>query len=276
MPPWRTYVALGDSFTEGVGEPDDHGGWRGWADQLAERLAMTRPYLRYANLAVRGLMLEQILDHQVPAAEHLAPDLVTICAAGNDFLRPRVDPDRLAEHLDTAVVRLRSHGTDVVLFSGLDPHDMRVMHHRRGHVAIYNQHLHAIAHHRGAYLVDLWSMPALRHPLARVPDRMHLSPEAHRRVTLKVCEVLGLPVDDDWRAPWPTVDHRRWPRRRRDDLAFAREHLLPWLGQRLRRRPPGAGRTAKRPLPVPVAQDLADPAGGTRRSSSSCPPPTPA
>lgn len=165
---------------------------------------------------------------------------------------PRADPDRLADRLDAATARLRAGGADVVLFTGFDPRDMRVMHHRRGPIAIYNQHLHAVAERHGAYLVDLWSMPVLRHPLARVPDRMHLSPEAHRRVALKVREVLGLPVDADWRAPWPAVDHRRWPARRREDLTFAREHLLPWLGQRLRRQAPGLGRSAKRPVLAPV------------------------
>src|SRR6478735_8063127 len=32
------YVAIGDSFTEGVGDPDESrpNGWRGWADRVAE------------------------------------------------------------------------------------------------------------------------------------------------------------------------------------------------------------------------------------------------
>jgi lysophospholipase L1-like esterase len=247
---WRTYVAVGDSFTEGVGDPAG-AGWRGWADRLAERLAVHRPGLRYANLAVRGLLLDQILDEQVPVAEDMEPDLVTVCAAGNDFLRPRVDPDRLADRLETAVARLRAGGADVVVFTSFDPRDMRLLHHRRGPIAIYNQHLHAIAQRHRAHLVDLWSMSVLRHPLARVDDRMHLSPEAHRRVALRVCEVLGLPVDGDWRAPWPDRDGRPWLTRRRDDLAFTREHLLPWAGERLRRRPAGIDRAAKRPHLLP-------------------------
>ena len=41
--PWRRYVALGDSFTEGIGdpEPESPGGYRGWADRVAETLAVT-------------------------------------------------------------------------------------------------------------------------------------------------------------------------------------------------------------------------------------------
>lgn len=53
---WNTYVALGDSFTEGVGDPDPTrpNGLRGWADRVAEQLAVDNPSLRYANLAIRG------------------------------------------------------------------------------------------------------------------------------------------------------------------------------------------------------------------------------
>jgi hypothetical protein len=33
------YVALGDSSTEGLDDPDGAGGYRGWADRLAEHVA---------------------------------------------------------------------------------------------------------------------------------------------------------------------------------------------------------------------------------------------
>ena len=39
-PSWRRYVAIGDSFTEGIGDPEpaSPGGHRGWADRVAEVL----------------------------------------------------------------------------------------------------------------------------------------------------------------------------------------------------------------------------------------------
>jgi lysophospholipase L1-like esterase len=60
--PWTRYVALGDSFTEGIGdpEPESVGGNRGWADRLAEVLSDGQPDFSYANLAVRGKILSQI------------------------------------------------------------------------------------------------------------------------------------------------------------------------------------------------------------------------
>lgn len=51
-----SYAAIGDSFTEGVGDPGPGDSYLGWADRLAVLLADQREEhdFRYANLAVRG------------------------------------------------------------------------------------------------------------------------------------------------------------------------------------------------------------------------------
>src|SRR5579875_2532740 len=91
--PVEKFVALGDSFTEGLEDPDPRGGYRGWADRFAEMLAITHPGLRYANLAVRGKMLGEVVTDQLPVALTMAPALVSVAAGGNDLLRPSADPD---------------------------------------------------------------------------------------------------------------------------------------------------------------------------------------
>jgi lysophospholipase L1-like esterase len=40
---WGCYVALGDSFTEGLDDLGPDGAYRGWADRLAEALAVGAP-----------------------------------------------------------------------------------------------------------------------------------------------------------------------------------------------------------------------------------------
>src|SRR6266581_8168 len=100
----HSYVALGDSFTEGLDDLTGvDGGYRGWADRFAERLAAGQPGLRYANLAIRGKTVQQVADEQVPAAISLQPGLVSIAAGGNDLLRPSADPDALAERFDEVI-----------------------------------------------------------------------------------------------------------------------------------------------------------------------------
>ncbi|MFC9973361.1 SGNH/GDSL hydrolase family protein [Spirillospora sp. NPDC127200] len=249
-----TYVALGDSFTEGMNDPypgqDDV--FRGWADRLAEHLAAAHPGLRYANLAVRGKLLHQIAADQVPLAVELRPDLVTLCAGGNDIIRPGSDPDALAVEFDGAVRRLRATGARVVLFTGFDTRGLRSGHRIRGKAATYNMHLRAIADRRGCTVVDLWSMPIFNDPRAWYEDRLHLSSEGHRRLALRVAEVLGVPAEGDWREPWPPVDPVPWLEMRREDARWARTYLLPWVARRARGRSSGDGREPKRPTPLPL------------------------
>lgn len=54
--PGSRYVAQGDSFPEGVGDPEPRspGGLRGWADRVAEELGIGQRDFAYANLAIRG------------------------------------------------------------------------------------------------------------------------------------------------------------------------------------------------------------------------------
>ncbi|MCD2194103.1 SGNH/GDSL hydrolase family protein [Actinomycetospora endophytica] len=250
---WSTFVAVGDSFTEGVGDVDPRtGAERGWADRVAEALAVRSPDLRYANLAVRGQLLDQIVAGQVERARAMAPDLVSLCAAGNDLLRPSARPADLAHRFEQAVVRLTEGGTAVLVFTGFNTRATPVVDLVGRRLATMNQHIRDIAERRGALLVDLWAMDTLTDPRARADDRLHLNAEGHRRVAARVLEVLGVPTDDDWRDPWPPLDPTPWVRRREEDLRWAREHLLPWVGRRVQGRSTGDGRPPKRPEPVPV------------------------
>jgi lysophospholipase L1-like esterase len=256
----QTFVALGDSITEGVGDPRPDGSWRGWADRAAERMAAAWPGLRYANLAVRGKVLAQVISDQVPVAEALAPDLVSLAVGGNDLLRPGADPDELGQQFSTAVQRLTAASGTVLLFTGFDPGVFPVLRLIRRQVAVYNAHIRVAARRHGCLLVDLWSMPALADRRMWAPDRLHLGPEGHRRVALRACEVLGVPVEADWREVAPagaTVTGYRavpaWVGARRADAQWARAYAMPWLRRRLAGVSTGDGRRPKRPDLLPVS-----------------------
>jgi lysophospholipase L1-like esterase len=253
-----SFVALGDSFTEGLDDPrPDRDGYLGWADRFAEMLATQRPGLRYANLAVRGKMLREVAEEQVPRAIAMAPDLVSLAAGGNDLLRPRADPDALAEQFDEVVRTLLMAGCPVLMFTGFDPR-FPVLRLLRGKVAVFNMHLRAIARRHQCQLVDLWSMKVLCDPRAWSADRLHLTPDAHRRVALRVCEVLGAPVAADWREPWPSAEGiaasqaRVWLAARRTDMRWARVHAAPWVARRVRGVSSGDGINPKRPELLPL------------------------
>jgi lysophospholipase L1-like esterase len=248
---YSSFVAVGDSFTEGLDDPGPNGGYRGWADRLAEHIAASGGPLRYANLAVRGRLLRQIVADQVPRAVELRPELISFSAGGNDLLRPRTDPDVLAVTIEDAVRRLRATGADVLMFTSFDTRDVPVLRRVRGKMAMYNLHVRSIADRHGCRLLDLWSMRLLLDPRAWAQDRLHLSPEGHRRVALAACEVLGVPVAGDWREPWPAAPAAGWLDARISDLRWARTYFLPWIQRRLQGRSSGDGVTAKRPDLLP-------------------------
>ncbi|BAJ32585.1 MULTISPECIES: SGNH/GDSL hydrolase family protein [Kitasatospora] len=249
-----SYAALGDSFTEGLNDPGPGGRHAGWADRLAGMLAERRPEhdFRYANLAVRGRLLDQIVSEQVPKVRALRPDLVTLCAGGNDILRPGSDPDLIAEHFEAAVLELRESAGTVLICTGFDTRNVPVLRHLRGKIATYNAHLRAVADRNGLAVGDLWSLRAVHDRRAWSEDRLHLSPEGHQRVALLAARALGLPVEADPEAAWPPAPVLTAADQRRENLQWARTFLLPWVGRRLRGESSGDHVEAKRPELLPL------------------------
>ncbi len=258
VPGIDAFVAIGDSFTEGLNDPGAGGGFRGWADRVAVALAAQRPGFQYANLAIRGKLLGQVVADQVPRAIELAPDLVSLAAGGNDILCG-TDVDALASLFEPAVAKLQAAGCRVLIFTGFDPRMFPVIRLLRGRIAAYNMHLRGIADDYGCDLVDLWSMRALKDPRAWSPDRLHLTTEGHRRVALRACEVLGVPVTEDGRMPLAPAPRpagpparSRWLAMRRQDARWARDYATPWVRRRLRGTSSGDGVPPKRPDLLPL------------------------
>ncbi len=156
--PWRRYVALGDSFTEGIGDPLPDGGHRGWADRVAEVLGAQVDDFAYANLAVRGKLIAQIVADQIEPALALKPDLITISAGGNDVIRPGSDPDAVSRQFEDAVARLRASGATIVVFTAIDTEFTPVFRGIRGKVAIYNENIRSIADRYDCVVADQWGL----------------------------------------------------------------------------------------------------------------------
>ncbi len=252
---FRRFVAIGDSFTEGLDDPyPDGSGWRGWADRVAATLAASAPGFRYANLAVRGRKLAQIVDEQVPAALALAPDLVSVAGGTNDILRPRVEVPALAARLHEATCRLSGSGATVVLFTSGDP-SARVPAARRllPRIRALNSAVRAVAAEFDAVLVDLWeASEVFSHPALFARDRLHLSPEGHRRVAAAVLEALRVGPGEVWRTPPPAPAPRSVAAARMEDARWVRAYLAPWVRRRLTGRSSGDGLVPKRATLLPM------------------------
>ena len=275
--PWRRFVAIGDSFTEGIGDPSpaSPGGHRGWADRVAEVLAASVADFAYANLAVRGKVIAQIVADQVEPALALSPDLVTVCAGGNDVIRPGTDPDEIAEQLEDAVIRLGSDGATVVVFTGVDTGFSPVFRRFRAKVAIYNENVRAIAERHDCIVADQWALKEIQDPRFFTDDRLHMNPLGHHEVARMVLRALNVPNDLKPMQPEP-LPALSWRQARANDLVWARVHMVPWVLRRLRHQSSGDHATAK--LPDPLALGAVDLTAATARAdaaATTAPPQTP-
>ncbi len=233
--PFHRYVALGDSFTEGVGDPDESlpNGVRGWADRVAEHLGSQDDAFTYANLAIRGRKLLPILEEQIEPALSLRPDLVSIYAGANDVLRPRIDLDMLVDAYDKALGRLVEAGAHLVVFTAYDPGRVPVFAALRGRFAIYNELVRHVADKHGATLVDFWRMRAYRDSRLWDTDRMHMSSAGHQFMAIEVLDALGVQHDLQ---PLELADPLSRPslvRQGADHAHWLRASAGPWVKRRL-------------------------------------------
>lgn len=247
------YVALGDSFTEGVGDPDPTrpNGLRGWADRVAEQLAGHHPDFRYANLAVRGRKLPAILAEQIEPALALEPDMVSIYAGGNDMLRPKVDLDASIAAYDEAIGKLAGTGARLLMWTAFDASGSAVFRSLRGRFALYNELVREVADRHGATIVDFWRFREYRDWRYWDTDRLHMAAPGHQRMAQRVLDLLDVPhtIPDPELPDLPALSRRD---RLRTNLDWTRSSAIPWVHRRLTGRSSGDTVTPKRPTLAPI------------------------
>jgi lysophospholipase L1-like esterase len=254
---WQRYVAIGDSSTEGLDDPDGAGGYRGWADRLAGHLAAAQGSVEYANLAVRGRTTVRILEEQLAPALRLRPDLMTVATGVNDLLRPAFDADEVAGNLEQMLVASTAQGVTTVTVTWPDPARLHpVARLITGRVGRLNDAIRAAASRTGALVLDLARHPVAGDPRLWSEDRLHANARGHERIAAALAHLLELPGHDEgWVSPLvpPMPPTAPAARRLRQDAIWLRRHAAPWALRRLRRRASGDEVGPKRPEPRPVA-----------------------
>jgi len=236
------YVAIGDSFTEGVGDELPDGRPRGWADLTAQGWAdsLGEP-IEYANLAIRGRLAEPIVAEQLEPALALRPTHLSFNGGGNDMLRPGVGMESIADAFSRVLERCDEEGVRLILLSGANPSGglpLSRLIQRRGD-ELSAAVLRRIEDRPDVIQALNWPDRELTDPSFWSADRLHMGARGHHRVAARVLTALGERAPEEWwDLPHEGIAHLERTR-------YYREHVLPWVKRRLTRRSSGDGRQPK-------------------------------
>ncbi len=232
-----------------------NGQYRGWADRLADEMAKEVSGFSYANLAIRGKLLKQVIDDQLPLALTYVtgPDtLFSFHAGANDALRPSYKPEIAAALYEDAVRRVAASGATVMLFTVLE----RTGNTGRGsdvwasRFGEFNKTVRRAGAEVGAIIVDANQETFFSDNRFLACDRLHLNAEGHNRVAQALLEKLGYEFDPSWRIPLPPAQPTLWLKKRAISAIWFFTFALPWIWRRLRGKSSGDGRSAKYPTPT--------------------------
>lgn len=246
---FERYVAIGDSSTEGLDDPDGNGGYRGWTNRLAEMIASEQGSLLYANLGIRGRRTRQIREEQLDRALAMRPDLASVFCGTNDLLRREFDADAVGRDVELMQRSLVEAGATVLTFTMADLTSViplaRCVASRLREL---NVTLRTVAAETGAILVDLADEPMCSDRRFWSDDRLHANAAGHERMAIALAVALNVaPPSDDWNEPLPPEPRRSIVRRLVGEFLWGGKYLVPWVGRRLRGRSSGDDVKPKRP-----------------------------
>ena len=231
------------------------GKYRGWADRVADVMAKAQADFTYVNLAIRGKLLGQVVEDQVPAALGFVtgPDtLVSFHAGANDALRPGYQADVAIKSYQDAVRLIAKSGAQLMLFTVLENTGNK----GRGaevwqkRFSEFNNGVRQVGAEVGAIVVDANQERFFSDRRFLAFDRLHLNAEGHNRCAQAVLERLGLPFDPAWRTPLPPAKKTPLVIEKLITVAWFFVFALPWIFRRIRGKSSGDGRSAKYPTPV--------------------------
>lgn len=196
MSGWSNYVALGDSLTAGRDDYSAEGGRIGWARRLAAILG-TRTGVPCAltNLAEDGASVAAVLEWQLPVAERIGPDLVSVTVGVNDIRDPGFATDRFAAEFGRLLDGLTVTGATVLTCTLPDiagimslPADLADL--ARQLMRQASDIIREQAAARGALCLDAWATPAAADPRLFGPDRIHPNADGHQLLAAACADLL--------------------------------------------------------------------------------------
>ena len=249
------FIALGDSMTEGMTDEIIDGNFRGWADRVADVLATESENFTYANLAIRGKLLKQVVDEQVPEALKYIEGKTTLLsfhAGANDVLRPNYKPEVSFPEYERGIKALTDAGATVIVFTVVDKVDGKGktadLWHQR--FSAFNENVRSIAKKYPVILFEAKNAEFLNDRRFLAFDRLHMNAEGHHRLAQAVLAGLGKTHDKNWRDPLPLAKKKNKIISTAITFTWMITFVLPWIWRRIRGKSSGDGRSGKYESPI--------------------------
>lgn len=224
----------------------------GWTDRLAHLLATDAvergDEFEYANIAIRGCKLEDIMEDQIEHAVVLRPDLVTILAGSNNFFCGASEGAALESIFRAGLIRLKIAGIHVVVANTINPCHLRFFGPLRTSAKRMSNMIERVATSIGFPVIDVYGMTELEHLEFWYRDMVHFSEIGHAQIANAAAQLLGTVAryspheyEPSFAADRPLGETVAW---------FLRD-VVPFIDRRIRRTTSGVGIVPKLPALAP-------------------------
>ena len=185
---WKRFVAIGDSFTEGIGDEVEGIALKSWVDHFVQLCVND---IEYANFAKRGLVTQEIRSQQLEKALTFNADLVSLIAGANDVLKGRWNHNAYKNDMEFMINTLSKTGADIMI-ANLPDFTVRLPFASEKKQIIKEQLLEAndvirsLSREYKLHNVDFWSHPLVNDNTLWSKDLIHPNSKGY----VKVAELI--------------------------------------------------------------------------------------
>lgn len=193
---WKRFVAIGDSFTEGIGDEVEGITLKSWVDHFVQLCVND---IEYVNFAKRGLVTKEIRLQQLEKALTFKPDLVSLIAGANDVLKGRWNHQAYKNEMEFMIDKLSKTDADIII-ANLPDFTVRLPFSSEKKQVIQEQLLEAndvirsLSREYKLHHIDFWNHQLVNDNTLWSTDLIHPNSKGY----VKVAELIfnSLPVHD--------------------------------------------------------------------------------
>ena len=193
---WKRFVAIGDSFTEGIGDEVEGIALKSWVDHFVQLCVND---IEYANFAKRGLVTKEIRSQQLEKALTFNPDLVSLIAGANDVLKGRWNHYAYKEDMKCMIDTLSKTGADIMIANLTDftvrlPFSTEKKQVLKEQLLEANEVILSLSREHQLHHIDFWNHQLVNDNTLWSKDFIHPNSKGY----VKVAELIfsSLPVHD--------------------------------------------------------------------------------